>query len=159
LWVVPFTDFLDGFFARRRNAETYVGGALDPIRDKLYACSKFYFLIFGFVAIYSSYPILIPLTIIIYSLLGLLELLLLGAGMYGALKGYKIKANEWGKKKFVSECFILCLIWGPVFFISLWGLSLDNTAVLILLTVLPIIPIYLALKSLNGHINAFKEGG
>lgn len=157
LWAVPFTDFLDGFFARRRNAETYVGGALDPIRDKVYACSKFCFLIFGFIAIYSSHPTLIPLTIIVYGLLGFLELLLFSAGIYGAVKGYKIKANEWGKKKFVSECFILCLIWGPVLFVSPWNLSLENTVVLILLTVFPIIPIYLALKSLNGHIDAFKE--
>lgn len=71
--------------------------------------------------------------------------------------GYKIKANEWGKKKTAVECFILGLIWGPIFLFSRWGLSLDNLYVLILLTIFPIVPIYLALKSLEGHITTFKE--
>lgn len=158
LWFVPFTDFADGLIARRRKAETWVGEALDPIRDKVYSCSKFYFIIVSFLAIYSLYPILVPLTIIIYGLLASLEILLFFAGMYGLARGYKIKANRWGKYKFGSECFILGLLWGPILLVSPWGWSLNNKFVIILLTFLPIIPIYLALKSLDGHIAAFKEG-
>jgi len=158
LWTVPLTDLADGFFARRRKAETWVGEALDPIRDKVYACSKFYFMIGGFLVIYSLYPILIPLTIIVYVILAFLEILLFLAGIYGMARGYKIKANRWGKHKMGSECALLCLIWGPIFLVSPWGLSIDNQFILILLTILPLIPIYLALKSLDGHIAAFKEG-
>ena len=156
LWAVPLTDFFDGLFARRRNAETWVGCALDPIRDKVYSCSKFYFMIVSFLALLSLFPLLIPLTIIIYAVLAFLEFLLFCAGIYGTLKGYEIKANDWGKNKMGWECGIISVIWGPVFLTPSWGTSMNNLFVLVILTALPIVPIYYALKSLNGHISVFK---
>ncbi|MCU1349464.1 MAG: CDP-diacylglycerol--glycerol-3-phosphate 3-phosphatidyltransferase, partial [Acidobacteria bacterium] len=39
--VAAFTDFLDGFFARRRNQMTRLGALLDPIADKLLMSAAF----------------------------------------------------------------------------------------------------------------------
>lgn len=148
VWFVAASD-LDGFIARWRNAETKLGGILDPIRDKLFACSKFYFLARGFWEIKYAYPHLIPLIVVIYTFLALTEITLLIIGTYGLCKGYRVKPNKWGKSKMWWECVLICFIFSPLFF--LFPQYLSHPLSLAILTIMPIRCLYLALKSIEGH--------
>jgi phosphatidylglycerophosphate synthase len=148
VWFVALSD-LDGYIARWRNAETWLGGVLDPVRDKLFACSKFYFLVGGLWAIKHSYPHLIPLIVVIYFFLALAEVALLIIGAYGLCKGFKVKPNKWGKSKMRWECVLICFILSPLFF--LFPQYLPHPFSLAILTILPLICLYLALKSIGGH--------
>jgi len=148
VWFVAASD-LDGFIARWRNAETKLGGVMDPVRDKLFACSKFYFLVSGFWIVKHTHPYLIPLIAVVYLFLALAEASLLLIGAYGVWKGYKVKPNKWGKSKMVWECVLICFIISPLFL--LFPEYLSHPVSLTVLIIMPIRCLYLALKSIEGH--------
>src|SRR5438093_7185848 len=85
------TDWLDGWFARRRHQVTTLGVLLDPIADKLLVCSAFIALA------YNRYA---PAWIVI--LIVGRELAVSGLRSVAATLGAVISASKWGKFKMAS---------------------------------------------------------
>lgn len=90
--IASLTDFLDGFFARRRNSITSVGKILDPLADKL--------------LVIVCLIMLIPLHNVpawIVTIIVVREIAVTGLRGVAATKGLIIPAGSWGKKKTIFQ--------------------------------------------------------
>jgi len=86
--LASFTDFLDGFFARRRNSITRLGKVLDPLADKL--------------LITACLIMLIPLHGVaawVVAIIVTREVAITGLRGIAAIEGLVIPAGTLGKKK------------------------------------------------------------
>ena len=119
------TDYLDGYFARRRNQVTRLGTLLDPLADKLLTASAFLSLVEM-----DAVPAWMVMII-----LGR-EFAVTGLRNVAAGRGYLIPASGLGKGKMVAQVVaILLLLLGRRFEI----LQLPGLAALWLVVVLAIV--------------------
>lgn len=97
-----FTDFLDGYIARKTNQVTDLGKLLDPIADKLLVCFALFLVVEkGIFAQDSNLPVGVGgfcCSVIIGR-----ELLVGLVRQIGASKGVVIHANAWGKIKAIFQ--------------------------------------------------------
>src|SRR5437870_11639463 len=113
------TDWLDGWFARRRGQVTTLGVLLDPIADKLLVCSAFIALA------YNRYA---PAWIVIV-IVGR-ELAVSGLRSVAASLGMVLPASRWGKFKMGSQVIAVTMLiltnslekWGRYSFLGAWAL-------------------------------------
>src|SRR5437870_12606792 len=113
------TDWLDGWFARRRGQVTTLGVLLDPIADKLLLCSAFIALA------YNRYA---PAWIVI--LIVGRELAVSGLRSVAASLGTIIPASIWGKYKTAAQVVAVTLLiltrpldkWGRYAWVARWSL-------------------------------------
>lgn len=95
-----FTDFLDGYLARRRGQITNLGKLLDPVADKLLVAS-------GLILLVQVQQIAVWLAIVMIAR----ELIVTGARAVAAKEGLIVPADSLGKFKVVGQIGgILCLI-------------------------------------------------
>ncbi len=93
------TDYLDGFFARRRNEVTRLGILLDPLADKLLTAAAFLSLVeMGLVPAWAVMIILAR------------ELAVTGLRNVAAGRGVLIRASELGKAKMVAQVTAILLL-------------------------------------------------
>lgn len=95
--IASFTDFLDGFIARKNNQVTTFGAFIDPIADKALTTTLFVLLVES--KIIPSLPVLIMLW---------RDIIVDGIRMIAAQKGKVMSAGILGKIKTVSQMF--CII-------------------------------------------------
>jgi CDP-diacylglycerol--glycerol-3-phosphate 3-phosphatidyltransferase len=115
------TDWLDGWFARRRGEITTLGVLLDPIADKLLVCSAFIALA------YNRYA---PAWIVI--LIVGRELAVSGLRSVASSLGIVIPASRWGKYKTASQVLAVTMLiltnsldkWGRFGALATWALYL-----------------------------------
>jgi CDP-diacylglycerol--glycerol-3-phosphate 3-phosphatidyltransferase len=107
--VAGFTDYLDGYLARKHNLITAFGRLMDPLTDKVMVCAAFV----GFVEIQLSMPeghtvSLVPawITVTIISR----EFLVTGLRMLAASRGNIIAAGKWGKHKTVWQIVAIVVL-------------------------------------------------
>lgn len=96
------TDWLDGYLARMRNEQTFLGACLDPVADKILILSVFFTLAFM-----QSLPFSIPIWFVILMLLK--ETILVGGAVFiFVTKGYiEIRPRKLGKvTTFIQMLFI-----------------------------------------------------
>lgn len=97
--VASFTDFLDGYLARRDNLVTNFGKFMDPLADKLLVC--------------SALICLIPLgkleTWIVLVIIAR-EFIISGFRLVASDNGIVIAASYWGKFKTVSHMSMIILL-------------------------------------------------
>jgi CDP-diacylglycerol--glycerol-3-phosphate 3-phosphatidyltransferase len=112
--IAVLTDYLDGYFARRRNQVTRLGTLLDPLADKLLTASAFLSLVEM-----DAVPAWMVMII-----LGR-EFAVTGLRNVAAGRGYLIPASGLGKGKMVAQVVaILLLLLGRRFeFLQLPGLA------------------------------------
>lgn len=98
-----FTDFLDGYLARKNNLVTNFGKFMDPLADKLLVCS-------ALILLTSEQLIPSWITIIIVGR----EFIISGFRLVASDNGVVIAASYWGKWKTVTQ-MVLCifLIFAP----------------------------------------------
>jgi CDP-diacylglycerol---glycerol-3-phosphate 3-phosphatidyltransferase len=97
--VAVFTDYLDGFLARRRNEVTRLGILLDPLADKLLTAAAFLSLVeMG----------LVPAWVVMIILAR--ELAVTGLRNLAAGRGVLIRASGLGKAKMVAQVTAILLI-------------------------------------------------
>ena len=96
--IASFTDFLDGYLARRNNLVTTFGKFLDPIADKLLVLSALIMLVEQGI-IPSWIPIIIAAR----------EFIVSGIRMLAAGDGKVIAASWYGKVKTVSQMIAISL--------------------------------------------------
>jgi CDP-diacylglycerol--glycerol-3-phosphate 3-phosphatidyltransferase len=105
-----FTDFLDGYLARRRGQITNLGKLLDPVADKLLVAS-------GLILLVQGQQVGVWLAIVMIAR----ELIVTGARAVAAKEGFIVPADSLGKFKVIGQIGgILCLI------LSNWWNSLSN---------------------------------
>ena len=97
--VAVLTDYLDGFFARRRNEVTRLGILLDPLADKLLTAAAFLSLVeMGLVPAWAVMIVLAR------------ELAVTGLRNVAAGRGVLIRASGLGKAKMVSQVTAILLL-------------------------------------------------
>ena len=94
-----FTDFLDGYIAKRYNMVTDFGRLMDPIADKILVLSAF----LAFVEME-----LIPAWMVVIIIFR--DVAVTGLRMSALTKGKVISADEGGKHKMVSQVFAILAI-------------------------------------------------
>ncbi len=107
------TDYLDGFFARRRNEVTRLGILLDPLADKLLTAAAFLSLVeMGLVPAWAVMIVLAR------------ELAVTGLRNVAAGRGVWIRASALGKAKMASQvtAILLLLLSRPLPLLHLPGL-------------------------------------
>ena len=108
------TDWLDGYFARRRQQVTALGVLLDPIADKLLISAVF-------ITLVELDPSLTPAWMVVI-ILGR-EFAVMGMRMIAAAEGFTLAVSELGKFKMVlqvsaaallilSSRFVVLVPWG-----------------------------------------------
>lgn len=117
-----FTDFLDGYIARKNNLVTNFGKFMDPLADKLLVCSALIL-----ITVYSPYvPVWVTLIIIAR------EFIISGFRLVASDNGIVIAASKWGKLKTVSQmalCIFGILDFTGIIFNALVVLSLVLTVI------------------------------
>ncbi len=99
-----FTDFLDGYLARRSGQITNLGKLLDPVADKLLVAS-------GLILLVQAQQVAVWLAIVMIAR----ELIVTGARAVAANEGFIVQADSLGKFKVVGQIGgILCLIFQGV---------------------------------------------
>ncbi|CAM9104274.1 CDP-diacylglycerol--glycerol-3-phosphate 3-phosphatidyltransferase [Mycoplasma marinum] len=100
-----FTDFLDGYIARKTNTVTTFGKLFDPLADKFMTTSALIFL-----AVLNIVPVWVVVIFI------LRDILVDGSRNIAAKNNLDVAANIWGKLKTLFQSFgiILLFVLWPV---------------------------------------------
>ena len=93
------TDYLDGYFARRRNQVTRIGILLDPLADKLLTAA-------AFISLVELEAVPAWMVVIIVGR----ELLVTGLRNVAAARGLLIPASSLGKGKMVAQVVAIFLL-------------------------------------------------
>lgn len=104
--IASFTDFLDGYLARKNNQVTDLGKFLDPIADKMLVNSMLVFLSINFVSLndHLRFPFFCVILMIIR------DLVVDGLRFMAATKKVVISANIYGKLKTVFQMIALSIV-------------------------------------------------
>ncbi len=95
-----FTDFLDGYLARKSGQITNLGKLLDPVADKLLVAS-------GLILLVQFQRVAVWLAIVMIAR----EMIVTGARVVAAKEGFVVAADSLGKFKVIGQIGgILCLI-------------------------------------------------
>src|SRR5687767_7757670 len=121
--VAAVTDFLDGYFARRRGQITRLGTLLDPIADKLLMSA-------AFISLVEMDPLHVPAWMVVI-IIGR-EFAVSGLRSIASQQGVTIAASSLGKGKMVSQVIAISLLilgyelgtFRIVGTIALWGVML-----------------------------------
>ena len=97
--IASFTDFLDGYIARRDNLVTNFGKFMDPLADKLLVCS-------ALICLSSSGKLATWIVLIIIAR----EFIISGFRLVASDNGIVIAASYWGKFKTVSHMTMIIML-------------------------------------------------
>ena len=152
--IASFTDFLDGYLARKNNQVTDFGKFLDPVADKLLVNSMVIFLI-----VPASYaPGQMNFSIWCAILLVARDIVVDALRFVAANKGVVIAANIFGKLKTVLEmvavCFVLLNGWPFIYFDAEWPVRIADIFVYLATLASVISGAIYVIK----YRNVFKEG-
>lgn len=98
--VASFSDFLDGYIARKYNLVTTYGKFMDPIADKLLVDTTV-------IIMAINHPELVPPVVAVIMIAR--DLLIDALRQVASSKGVVLAANMWGKAKTVVQMFALSL--------------------------------------------------
>lgn len=116
--IASFTDFLDGYLARKYNLVTNLGKFLDPVADKILVASAMILMLTmpWFFSVYLGNWAIICAGCFVAVILAR-ELMVSGFRMVAADAGIVIAADKIGKFKTVSQMIslILLLLWAGMF--------------------------------------------
>ena len=111
--IASFTDFLDGYLARRDNLVTNFGKFMDPLADKLLVCS-------ALICLIPSGKLATWIVLVIIAR----EFIISGFRLVASDNGIVIAASYWGKFKTVSHMTMIIMlilnIDNPIYNILTW---------------------------------------
>jgi CDP-diacylglycerol--glycerol-3-phosphate 3-phosphatidyltransferase len=109
--VASFTDYLDGYIARRYNLITPFGQLMDPLTDKVLVCAAFVSFVEIHLPIAGGRTVpLVPAWIAV--LIIAREFLVTGLRLLAASRGTVLSAERWGKHKTIWQIAAIVLILG-----------------------------------------------
>ncbi len=97
--IASFTDFLDGYIARKNNLVTNFGKFMDPLADKLLVCS-------ALICLSAMGRLATWITLIIIAR----EFIISGFRLVASDNGIVIAASYWGKFKTVSHMAMIIML-------------------------------------------------
>ena len=97
--IASFTDFLDGYLARKHNLVTNFGKFMDPLADKLLVCS-------ALICLIETGHLASWIVIIIIAR----EFIISGFRLVASDNGVVIAASYWGKFKTVSQMLMVIIL-------------------------------------------------
>ena len=163
LWLILFlslltglTDFVDGIIAKNLDIKSYLGSALDRLRDKIFICSLLVILTRWYWLSVQNFFVLKTLILSLVALVIFIEICLLLFWLIGIFKNLNISSNPGGQTKmflqFIAVIIWLCSLAGEKYFaIPVMKFSIY------LIFLLLILVIYFGIKSLEGHYQVFKK--
>ena len=134
--IASFTDFLDGYLARRDNIVTNFGKFMDPLADKLLVCS-------ALICLVETGQLPAWVVVIIISR----EFIISGFRLIASDNGVVIAASYWGKFKTVFQMLMVIVL----------ILNIDHIVFLVLGTVLMWIAVVLTVVSLVDYVVKNKD--
>ena len=150
--VASFTDFLDGFIAKRKNISTDFGKIMDPIADKFLVIAAF----LAFVEMK-----LVPAWIVL--IIVLREITITGLRLAAYAKGKVIPADKAGRHKMVSQVVAIFVILLFIIFreagIRVFGFWSSKTEVLYKDLIFTLMLITVALTLISGVSYLVKNRG
>ena len=149
-------DALDGWVARRFNAETDIGAFLDRLADKIFICPVIIILAWCYwprLEISSSLKLL---TESLVAVVVFLEVILMSSGVFGAIKGLDVSSNKWGEVKMVLQSATV-LAWFLLLILDRYFPEKILFFILyVLINLFLIGAIGLAVKSLEGYWQRYR---
>ena len=121
--IASFTDFLDGYLARKNNEVTDLGKFLDPIADKMLINGMMIFLALNFPSIHNV-DLTFPFFLVI--LMEIRDLIVDGLRFMCAKRNVVIAANIFGKAKTVLQMVALSFVLLNGFPFSLFDYNFIN---------------------------------
>jgi CDP-diacylglycerol--glycerol-3-phosphate 3-phosphatidyltransferase len=112
--LASFTDYLDGWLARRRRQVTTLGILLDPIADKLLTSAAFISLV----------QIGVAPAWMVWIIIGR-EFAVDGLRMIASAQGIAIGASVWGKYKTISQVVAIVLLILGYQYLGKWNVAGD----------------------------------
>lgn len=151
--IAAFTDFLDGYIARKYNLVTDLGKFLDPIADKVLVAAA---LIIMLVVPTGGAAILPAYAAIFVAIILARELIISGFRMVAASKGKVLAAAKSGKiKTFVQDIAICVLLIGAEFQSGIY--TTVNIIGLIALGLATVLTIISGTEAIVKNISVLKE--
>jgi len=138
--VASFTDFLDGWYARKHGLVTNFGKFMDPLADKLLVCA-------ALICLMDAGKIPAWVVIVIMGR----EFIISGFRLVAADNGVVIAASYWGKFKTVSHMVMIIMMICDFDFLRITTIVVMYIAVL--LTIISLVD-YIA-----KNINVIKDNG
>ena len=149
-------DALDGWLARKFNAETDIGAFLDRLADKIFICPVIIILAWCYwprLEISSSLKLL---TESLVAVVVFLEVILMSSGVFGAIKGLDVSSNKWGEAKMVLQSATV-LAWFLLLILDRYFPEKILFFILyVLINLFLIGAIGLAVKSLEGYWQRYR---
>ena len=138
-----FTDYLDGYFARKTNSVSVIGEVIDPIADKILIV----FIFFGLAVYLHSYLIAFAASTIIAREIWV-----------GALRDLNGRQNNSDATKVTLIAKIKTFIQFITFLFYLFGLVLDNSLIIFTSNFLLFVALIITLQTgLSYTISTFKR--
>ena len=134
--VASFTDFLDGYLARRDNLVTNFGKFMDPLADKLLVCS-------ALICLVETGQLASWIVIIIISR----EFIISGFRLIASDNGVVIAASYWGKFKTVFQMIMVIML----------IINLQHPIYQLVATIVTYIALILTVVSLADYVIKNKE--
>jgi CDP-diacylglycerol--glycerol-3-phosphate 3-phosphatidyltransferase len=100
-FLAVLTDWLDGYYARKRGLSTDLGRIADPFVDKVIICGGF------IIFIHIAKEIMAPWMVII---IVAREFLVSSIRGYSESKGVPFASNMWGKSKMFVQSLTICIL-------------------------------------------------
>ena len=153
--IASFTDFLDGYLARKNNQVTDLGKFLDPVADKLLINSMIIFLI-----VPAAYTTNGQMGFSLWCALLLIarDIVVDALRFIAAQKGVVIAANIFGKLKTVLEMVAVSLVlingWPFIYFDANWPVRIADIFVYLCTLASLISGVIYVVQ----NIHVFKEG-
>jgi CDP-diacylglycerol--glycerol-3-phosphate 3-phosphatidyltransferase len=146
-----FTDFCDGYFARRQKQVSDLGKIFDPLADAV-----FFIIVWTALALVGAYPIWFVLPFVVREFLQHVYIRPMAMA-----RGVVLGANFWGKLKTLVQTLVLIALCWLEFFVHYWPwiavwvkpLNMVLIGVTGLVSVLSIIPYFEALRRAQNGVN------
>jgi len=126
--IASFTDFLDGYLARKHNLVTNFGKFMDPLADKLLVCS-------ALICLIQTGHLESWIVIIIIAR----EFIISGFRLVASDNGVVIAASYWGKFKTVSQMLMVIVLILDIPFVAFDIIGLVLKYLALALTVISLI--------------------
>ena len=142
-FIASFSDFLDGYLARKTNSESVLGEILDPIADKLLIV----FVLIGLSVNLDSF------------LIGFISAVIISREIWvAALRDINSRNNQSGKTKVTFLAKIKTAIQMLAILMYLLGLTINNMTILFFADIILVIALLVTLQTgLQYSIATFKK--